>query len=227
MTGSAHLSLRLRSDLPQLALTRGATRVGYPATARATLSLRKPNAPTKFLEARVALQIIHYCVHPFEPERSIIHRFVQPGERLIVVGKTDIDEGDVERAPICSPRPIEHFSEYPPRLLSTSPATEHVAEERLATWAPVHGDSLYFRDRLRPHLLLLVTLRGNQARSVQRWAERSEFFELSERFVAAVVREKGIRNLGVGRRRERIELESTTGFHKRFGRSLCHGLELH
>src|SRR2546429_9761891 len=44
MTGSAHLSLRLRSDLPQLALTRGATRVGYPATARATLSLRKPNA---------------------------------------------------------------------------------------------------------------------------------------------------------------------------------------
>src|SRR5205823_6086695 len=195
MTGSAHLSLRLRSDLPQLALTRGATRVGYPATARATLSLRKPNAPTKFLEARVALQIIHYCVHPFEPERSIIHRFVQPGERLIVVGKTDIDEGDVERAPICSPRPIEHFSEYPPRLLSTSPATEHVAEERLATWAPVHGDSLYFRDRLRPHLLLLVTLRGNQARSVQRWAERSEFFELSERFVTAVVREKGIRNL--------------------------------
>src|SRR4029077_6375251 len=127
-------------------------------------------------------------------------------------------------APICSPRPIEHFSEYPPRLFRTSPATEHVAEERPATWAPVHGDSLYFRDRLRPHLLPRVTLSGNQARSVQRWAERPEFFEVCERFVAAVVREKRVGNLGVGRRRERVELQSTTGFHKRFGRSLCHGV---
>src|SRR5207249_8956537 len=121
MTGTAHLSLRLRSDLPQLALTRGSTRVGYPATARATLSLRKPNAPTKFLEARVALQIIHYCVHPFEPERSIIHRFVQPGERLIVVGKTDIDEGDVERAPIVRRRPMGHSTVYLRRLSAPPP----------------------------------------------------------------------------------------------------------
>ena len=52
----------------------------------------------------------------------------------------------------------------------------------------------------------------------------AQTLELCERFVAAIAREKRIRKLGVGRRRERVELQSTTGFHKRFGRPICHGI---
>jgi predicted metal-dependent enzyme (double-stranded beta helix superfamily) len=47
------------------------------SVVRLCLSLRKPNASTKILEAGVAPQTIHHCVYPVETKRSTIHLAVQ------------------------------------------------------------------------------------------------------------------------------------------------------
>ncbi len=73
-------------------------------------------------------------MHPLEPKRSIIHRFVHPDEGLVVLAEAGVHDRDIERVPIYSPRAIEHSSQYPPRLVRTSRSAEHVAEERLSTW---------------------------------------------------------------------------------------------
>ena len=69
--------------------------------------LRESGSPAKVLEPGVAPQSILYRVHPHEAERAIIHSFVQPGERLIVLAQAGVYDRDVERAPICSSRAIE------------------------------------------------------------------------------------------------------------------------
>jgi hypothetical protein len=100
----------------------------WDALLGAALSLLKSGAASNLLEAGIAAQAIYRCVHPFESKRSIIHRFVQPDERLTVLAEAGVYERDVERYSICSSRAIEHGSQYPPRLRGASGSAEHVAK---------------------------------------------------------------------------------------------------
>jgi hypothetical protein len=131
----------------------------------------KSDSPTDLLKTGVTPQTIQNRVHPYEPERAIIHRFVHPGERLIVLAETGVYDRDIERAPIYSSRAFEQNSQYPSRLVRTTTSAKHIAEERLGVWACSSRDPLYFRDRLWPHLLLPVALGGDCGGPVDRWLD--------------------------------------------------------
>ena len=64
--------------------------------------LWKSNPLPNLFEAGIASQAGNYRVHPLKRQRSIVHRFVEPGERLIVLAKAGVYDRDVEGVPMYS-----------------------------------------------------------------------------------------------------------------------------
>src|SRR5881628_2312166 len=187
----------------------------------------KSQAPANPGKARISSQVVNHRWKPLESNRPIVHRFVQPGEALILVVEPKVQESDVKRVAPQATRPIERDGEYPPRLLLTPRSREHVAQDRLTTRSTRWRDPLHFFDCLRPHLPGGITLRRDYAGSVERRPQRLDFPQYAEGFVAAAVREQRVRELRIGGRCKWIQLDSAVTFNQRLWCAVGEDIQLH